>query len=70
MRGSWIPGLAWLIGAVGPALIGVLLLVPDRATALLITDLGVGALIMLALGLHLAFQQRWRRNGSTTEGET
>ena len=70
MHGSWMPGLARLIGPVGLVLFAVLLSIPDRATALRIADLGVGVLIVLALGVHLAFRRRWRRKGSTSEGET
>jgi hypothetical protein len=69
MRPSLIPSLARLIGPIELVLLGVLLFIPDRATALLITDLGVGVLIALALGVHLAFWRRWRGKGSTTEGE-
>jgi hypothetical protein len=70
MRTSLLPALARLIGPLGLVLLGALLLVPDRATALVITDLCVGVLIALALGVHLAFWRRWRAKGSTTEGET
>lgn len=65
-----MPGLARLIGPIGLVLFGVLLLIPERATALLIADLGVGVLIALTLGVHLAFRRRWRGKRSTTEGRT
>jgi hypothetical protein len=69
MRGSAAPRPARLIGPVGLLLSGALLLVHDRGPALLVADLGLGLLIALALGTHLAFHRRWRRNGSTPGGE-
>jgi hypothetical protein len=59
-----------LIGPFGLALFGLAVLVDDRDTMLLIADLGLGLLIALALGIHLAFHRRGRRNGPTPGGGT
>lgn len=61
-RRSLGPILARWIGAVGLVLFGLLVLVPDEATAFLIADIGVALLITLALAAHLAFHRRWRRD--------
>jgi len=65
---SPIPRLARLIGPLGLVLFGILLLVDDEATALLIADIGLGLLIVLALGMHLAFHRRIHRDGPTRAG--
>jgi hypothetical protein len=70
MRLFTVPRLARLIGPLGLLLVGTLILVPDREHALLIADLGLGLLIALALGTHLAFHRRWRRPAPTSGGDT
>ena len=70
MRESAVPRLARLIGPLGLTLVVVLLLVHDRDTALLIADLGLGLLIVLALGTHLAFHRQRGRNRSTPGGSS
>ena len=63
-------GAAALIGPLGLVLFGLAVLVDDRDTLLLIADLGLGLLVALALGAHLAFHRRRRRNGPTPGGGT
>jgi hypothetical protein len=65
---SLVPRLARLIGPLGLVLVGVLLLVDDEATALLIADIGLGLVIVLALGSHLAFHRRIGRKRPTRAG--
>ncbi len=60
------------VGMVGLTLFAVLLLVPHRSTALLVADLGLVALIGLAVSAHLFVHRRSPRAeppGSTAPGD-